>query len=545
MDIEITSANNQFSSLGLNRTFQFLGDAYKYRIEKVLSLSGNLLDLANAFGVSGITSELEATLVAFLNDWHDIKVNGVSFGEGFMSSVEFSSGNDVRTKTYSASFTIYEDGDLGDLKDELGNHILNNSDLRYADAISESFSLDKNQKNKTYVHNVNITIPDYSGASSGITLAKSVAQKLLSSEDFSALYWGSEKTPYNTYHTESYDSITNSCSFSKKYELNDGEDSFLKSKTLTFEFLSDGVINVTLRGEFTGKWNSINNIISAAKSDEAGSFAECSAAFASYSNSNLAGSSSLFATPVSKSFNTADGRGYCSYDVTYTNDVFFSKNYIDGALSGTSYWECARNISFDEFGSATITETGTIVGPDIINLYEKQKQANQFWKNSVKPSIKTRLLSFYSNASLSCSTADIYLESYSVKKSNKSGVVSYSYSYTDARERIDGDAYGFKSLSYKCRKNVDPIVLSENYIVPNLNEIKQVASRNLNHQGYSFSISIVGDKSTALSSYLAAAQSLFASAGCRLPFLESTSYEVSPLENSFSCEIASFDAFPV
>ena len=87
MDIEITSANNQFSSLGLNRTFQFLGDAYKYRIEKVLSLSGNLLDLANAFGVSGITSELEATLVAFLNDWHDINVNGVSFGEGFMSSV--------------------------------------------------------------------------------------------------------------------------------------------------------------------------------------------------------------------------------------------------------------------------------------------------------------------------------------------------------------------------------------------------------------------------------------------------------------------------
>lgn len=549
MDIEILSEGNQFSSLGLNRNFQFLGDAYRYRIEKTLTLSGNILDLANAFGVSGITSEIESSLIAFLNDWGDIKINGVSFGSGFMSSISFSSGSDVRTKSYTASFIIYEDGDLGNLRDESHSIILSNSDLRYANQITESFEQSSDQKNKSYTHQVNINILDYNGPGSGVALSKAVAQKLLDSEDFTVLYWGSKRTPYNTYYTESYGTITNDCSFTKKYLLIEGENDFLKKKNLSFSFDQSGVIKVSLKAEFTGKWNKINEIVDAAKLDQANAFSECLSAFSSYANYNIGSSASLIDKPLEKSFTIANNRGYCSYEVAYTNDLFFSKEYEDGGLVGSSYWEYTRNISFDERGVCSIKEAGSITGPDHINDFEKQIAANNFWSSSVKPSIYGRSFAFYSSYADSidegCSSGDIYLVSSSVKKHNKIGQVSYTYVYTDSLDRERGANMGYVSISTSCKRDIDPIIVSRDFVVPNLREIKQTATRNLNHSSNSFSCSIIGGSNNNIQHYLSVLENEFFSSSCRLPFIEDASYSFSPLSNSFSSQISSFDAFPV
>ena len=136
------------------------------------------------------------------------------------------------------------------------------------------------------------------------------------------------------------------------------------------------------------------------------------------------------------------------------------------------------------------------------------------------------------------------LTSSSVTKHNKIGQVSYTYEYTDSSDRQTGELLGCVSVSVECKKDVDPIILSNNYMIANFAEIKQI-SNNRNHTTNLFSCSIVGSYSRSVQSYLSILEGLFSTSSCALPFLENLSYTFYPLKNSFSSQVSSFDAFPV
>ena len=520
MEIRIDTGNSLPNTLGISRRFNFLGESFRYRITKEISVSGNLLDLANTAGVSVITSELEDAIVRiFLIDnpgesvkLHDVIINDFNFGKGFVNSISFSEGNDVRLKQYSASFTIYEEGSL----DSLGEYQPENSGalmglLIFADSIQESFSFNSNYKNKSYSHRVAMTATFGDDARSSIDIVKEVAAILLESEDFAALYWGNQKVTYNTYYNENFNRITGECSFEKSYELNDLEsenaDNFLKSRTHSFESDSSGIIKVTESAEFNAKWNKTNEMISFAKADILSSFARCDAIYnnAKNSNQNVRTSADLFTKPISKNFSISDKAGVVSYSISYTNDLFFSNKYQDGdgyGVGGAAYWEYKIEVQTSDQDITTVNESGSIVGSDLLeSARQKQNRANLFWgeiKSSIlKGSIPPRVTTFYNKRNNKECTNKLYLNNWSVTKSNRLGTVNYSFTYTDDESRKRGDDYNFKSLNYSCETQADEqIKLSSNVVVPNLKEIKQDKKLNFIHEKKTSSVSAIANSNS-------------------------------------------------
>ena len=540
------SSKNQPSALGLTRRFDFLGEGYRYRITKEVSVSGNLLDLANGLGVKGVTDEIESTILSFVgpSTLDDIIINGFNFGKGFLNSVSFSSGSDVRIKEYSASFTIYEAGDISFLGTYNPGTSLN-SLLIFADSVSESFSFDQNQKNKTYSHKVDVTAID-SSIQNGIDIAKAVADVLLASEDFIALYWGSAKTPFNTYFNESYNRITNACSFEKTYELNDGENNFLESRTSSFDFGDDGIVKVTESAEYTAKWNKVDDMINAAKTDMSSSYSRCNSIYQKYKdiNSDINTSASLFSKPISRGSTITEKTGFASYTVTYTNDLFYSKEYADSPITdATAYWEYKIELNTTEQDVTVVTESGRIVGSDLLQGQEKQNNANNFWKNRIKPSsftnAPTRISNFYSKRKNTyCSSTQLNLNTWSVTKSSRFGFVDYSISYTDSRSRQRGRFRSWKTLDVSCGTQAgNQIKLSTNVIVPKVNEIKQVRGNNIHEKSSSTASAIVSFNDLDFQNNLDTLRNLV----CAKEYLESATYSFNPLSKSISLNIQTFE----
>lgn len=549
MPITINISNkNQPASLGLTRRFDFLGEGYRYRITKEISVSGNLLDLANGLGVKGITDEIEATILGFVgpSTLDDVIINGFNFGKGFMNSVYFSSGNDVRIKEYSASFTVYETGDIGSLGVYNPSSSLN-SLLLLANSISESFDFDQNQKNKTYSHKVDLTAID-SSTQNGIAVAKAVADILLASEDFPALYWGSAKTPFNTYFNESYNRITNACSFEKTYELNDGENNFLKSRTSSFDFNENGVVAVTESAEYTAKWNKTDDMINAAKADMATSYSRCDAIYQKYKNinSNIDTSATLFNKPITRGSTITDKSGFASYTVTYTNDLFYSKEYNDAPIvSSTAYWEYSIELNTDSEDVTTVTESGRIIGSDKLDGQSKQNNANNFWKDSIKPasfgSAPARISNFYGKRkNLYCSGTELNLNDWSVTKSNRLGAVDYKITYTDSRSRQRGRAKNWKRLDSSCGTQADEqIKLSTNVIVPKVNEIKQRRVNNIHEKASASATAIVAFSALNFNDVLNTLKSELIP--CNKDYIESATYSFNPLTKNVSLNLQTFE----
>jgi len=566
MEIRIDTENSLSSTLGMSRRFNFLGESFRYRITKEISVSGNLLNLANTVGVSGITSELEDAIVrVFLIDnpeesvkLHDIIINNFNFGKGFVNSISFSEGSDVRLKQYSASFTVYEEGSL----DSLGEYQPENSEdlmglLVFADSIQESFSFSSNYKNKSYSHRVGMTAIFGDDTRSNIDIVKGVAAILLESEDFAALYWGNQKVTYNTYYNENFNRITGDCSFEKNYELNDLEsgsvDNFLKSRTSSFESDNGGVIKITESAEFNAKWNKTNEMISFARTDMLSSFARCNSIYNNAKNShgNVQTSATLFTKPISKIFSISDKAGFVSYSVTYTNDLFFSKDYQDGSGyvgNQTAYWEYKMDLQTSDQDVTTVTESGSIIGSDLLEgSKQKQISANLFW-GGVKTSIinnstPTRILNFYNKRHNRQCSNTLYLNNWSVTKSNRLGTVNYSFTYTDDISRKRGQDYNFKSLNYSSETQADEqIKLSSNLVVPNLREIKQVKNQNFIHEKKSSSVSAIASSNSLdflenknkLKNILKqlCIDSSF--------YVESASYSFNPISKSISLSVQSF-----
>jgi hypothetical protein len=536
------TTKNQPAALGLNRQFQFLGEGFRYRITKEVSISGNLLDLANSFGVGGITSEVENTIISFLNNWDEIIINGVSFGQGFMSSVSFSSGSDVRIKEYSASFTIYEDGDLSYLNPSISG--LTASDLKFLDSISETFRKDSDQKTDSYTHSINITAID--APSSGIDLAKAIAVKLFASEDFPALLWGNSKVTLNTYFSETYNKITNSCSFEKRYVLNDDLDTYLKSRTSTFDVAEDGVIKITETAEYTAKWDKTDQMIADAKSDMANAFTRCQSIYNTYksTNVNLDTSAALYDKPIEKGTTITEKSGFVSYTVTFSNDLFYTKNYSDGSASGPVFWEYKLELETDEQNITTVKESGTIIGDDILKDLEKQNKANTFWKTNIKPgvSVPSRINSFYSKRIAPCTSFSLNLQNWSVTKSDRMGAVNYDISYTDDLSRSRGKLNNLKTLDSSCANQAgEQIKLSSNIVVPRFKEIKQPSTSNNIHEKKSISVSAVSTKTNNSLNFILDKLKTEA-AICRGSdmYIESASYSYNPLNKTASLDLQTF-----
>lgn len=504
------------SALGLDRQFQFWGDnVFRYKIIKNIQIEGYVLDLTNSQGVSGILSGQNQYTYDYTRDWEDIFINGVYFGSGYLDSLSFDPAIDVRTDNYQASFIVFEEGSLN-FPESANYSGIQTGQYKFLDTLTESFNTTVNQKRKTYSHSLDVRFDTFNDNFS-INLAKQVAQNLFNSAELTGFYW-SGLTPTNTLYTESYNKITNQCSFVKNYELAE-RTGYLFLRDHSFVFDTNGVITVTETAEYRGKYNVYDTlIVPAFKSDIDSSYLRCSGIFAAYNDDP--NNYILNPTGATKQITEIPREGFLSYSISYTNDLF----YKTGA-----YWAWTNSINQDQNGVNQVSENGQIIGFNLIDNYTKQNNANSFWTNTVKSSIAPRLSGIYAQFHL-CPDAEpnIYLVNNSVSKNNRAGTVNYTTNYTDDPTRIDDD--GFKKVDKVC-SNVERTYLSSNVIVPRQFELKQI-SENFNLLPYSLTINVVGSNGKTLDEYLAFAYGYVDF--CYGDYLESANYSLDPFNNQFS-----------
>lgn len=474
-------------TLGIDYKTDFLGQYLRYRVSKSVTISGMLLDLVGQAGVTDILDDLESVLTSYIGDLQDVAVNGISLGTGLLNNISFSSGNDVRTKTYTASFVFFEDGDLTDKLPD-GVSIEN---FKFIESISEDFTCERQVSgNKLCNHKISIKMIDNSV--DGIPAAKVLASSLLANETLSALaiLWDSATTMYNVFSTESYNKITNECLFSKKFEW-DVTFSNLYSKKVshTFTVGNSGASVVEETAEYKTKREAFSTAFNAMVADVGGAYAACSEVYDAYKEDG--DPASLSETFFERKMAKSENDGVCSYTVSFSNDIFYRAD---------SFWSYDQELSVSAEGVITVTESGEIIGLDIIGDAKKQSNANNFWKSTVKGGIESRLNDFYAarsdlssiigTTSNSCAT-NLYLETLNVTKNNRSGKVAYNSSYSNDPSRNTGSD-DFKKIVKTCSTQGGEVIkLSTNVLVPNYKEVKQI-SANDKESGVESSITLFG-----------------------------------------------------
>ena len=149
-----------------------------FKKEKVLEVSGYLIDLQNTSGVKNIFEETSDIVEVFENSTNgtitrniqDISVNGVSYGSGMVEDFSVN-GDQIQTAIYNAVITINESAEINDiiLSDNnpattptstsgglsLGDSSLVSNDLKYLKSFEESFSFSYSGSEEVSVnHNI-------------------------------------------------------------------------------------------------------------------------------------------------------------------------------------------------------------------------------------------------------------------------------------------------------------------------------------------------------------------------------------------------------
>jgi len=533
-------------SLGLDYKTQFLGENLRYRVIKTVNVSGYLLNLTNDSGSKDILKDLETELKNSIDNWLTVIVNDYNMQTGILKSISFSSDVDVKKKEYSASFEFYEDGDLtGKLPAEYSL-----TSFSFISAISEDFTTEQQTSgNKSCTHKLSITAMDDSSGQSGITIAKALASALLAdapntAESFSLsptmLLWGAPTDSANVFYTESYNTITNECVFSKKYEIDSvlGSNAYVKKLSHSFSFGGSGITTVEEKAEYKTKREAFAATFNAMKSDMVNAFTRCNAIYSEYAQFADTSGAALVNRFFEKKITKAEADGSCSYTVSFSNDKFYSLIYEEEAPLGNSFWSCTHDASYSQ-SSLAVTESGEIIGLDILGP-KKVGAANVYWKNSVKGQIYGRLQTFFNSIkgkfpSLECGDSSIFLESQSVTKNNRTGKISYEVSYIADPSRVPPESNdGVKKItkSYTSQAGED-ITLSSNFLVSNGREIKQI-SQNTKEESIESSVTIYGSDNMLFETYRTKADSEH---GTLDGIVISASYEYDEFSNKFTSSL--------
>lgn len=198
------------SSLSIQQQSRFFQAGFNYSANKNLNIRGLLTDLTNSFGVTGIWSGISDTNLAAI-DYQPLLINGVNFGSGRITSINYDSDKDVRTKGYNATIEVLESGNLFNFTGSNYNGIdLRNS--QYLEDFNENWSFSK-KPNGGYSsnHSASIRFTTGVGNLNAIEAAKSLAKTLFTGSNLGfAFYSGYSNKQGKRFFTESYNLINKS-----------------------------------------------------------------------------------------------------------------------------------------------------------------------------------------------------------------------------------------------------------------------------------------------------------------------------------------------
>lgn len=454
--------------LTLSSESRFLGDGI-FRIGRTtnLTIEGNVLDLTNLQGVSGVLSGVES-LINTANDFQPVILNGINFGSGKVNSLSFNNGNYVRSTRYTCSISVFDSGNLYNMTGSYYSGLQNIFNVPQNNTplirnLQETFSFQVNRANE-YSYDYQCSVGLYSGIGTNPlqTAINVVSGLFYSSPPFGFInnQWsGFYQKQGKTYVTENYNLITNEVNIGKRFQMISNSGCYGIQLKHTMQTNEDGITSVQENGEIQGVCNPIYaSALSGIAAEVPKSFGRCSGMFYYYIPS---GSYQLNTEPISKNTILDSFNGKINYTIAYTNNPFFYTGY---------YWEYTQSIEEQPDTIINVSENGLIRGYGKLNTPEKFNRAVSGY-NVVVSGIPQRASGFYFD--YTSGYAPLHLLNNTQGRSPYRGEITYSQILTDDLTFVD-DPYVQKSTVVI--NKILPKHIFQAYNILNQKEIVQMGS---------------------------------------------------------------------
>lgn len=325
---------NNASLLSYSHKPVFFGENnLNFSVEKQFSLKGNILDLTNFNGVSGIVSGLN-DLINLSKSTSSLIINDVNFGSGYVSSINVDAGNWVRNTEYSAEIICFSTGSLSNLS---GSYFSGLSSIKTANSreyikdLNEKFTITQNTDGiYEYSHDFEIAFENaFANLNPQIdTVAKNIANTFLISQVPIEIL-NNEPANFYTfprkYYAENFDLVNKTFKFTETFSRqnsNSGSNIFYKYKALKN---TDDIINISESIELQGIADSTySNAISSLDLLRPTTLSRCQNFYNLYYDSS---SGSLNSSYVSQGYEIDRFIGSVTLETTYTDDPFFAAGY--------------------------------------------------------------------------------------------------------------------------------------------------------------------------------------------------------------------------
>lgn len=489
----------------------------RYKIEKEFTITGRLLDETYS-GPEELLQQQDALLGGAV-DYEEIILNGISFGRGKITSINFSGGTMVRTEDYEYKITCYDEGILTNASGGVyaGTSWANPDEI---EEISENFDYSENEEgDKEYSHNISVRYSVKTNEAAAITKGKALAASFLSAVSGLTAF-------LNTYaglsgarriYSEDYNTVDGSVnisetlvlpktnaggySYSFEYSMNLDEAGFISvSETLSIK----GLTNRPYAGARAG--------LTALQS---GAPARVAAVFSSYDWSDV----SLFSQPISKTVSTDKFAGTIQIVQNFSNNPKYRTSAI---------WEKTIELSKTGDNFYQISESGSVTG--LGKESARMGNAESFFSSTVNAGIGARIAAAYAATGRSETLIKIQQ---SKSRNTFAGRIDYSYQYSDDN-RISSSDIRREEIEVT---NSLPVHMVQKYNIFNQKELVQTQQQTTLGQ-VSASIKLRGKRSLALSSYVTRAKQILSGVkpATADSYLESCGYNFSPESNDFSLE---------
>lgn len=357
-------AFNNITNLSFTKENRFFGDGIaRYRSLKNYSIEG-VLHSGQAINNDTITAFPQITGYYNNDNFDTVSINGTSLGEGRVTSVNIPRGDHIKRGLYTVNFTVYDTGDLSVLDGDpnyAGLTTINSSEL--LEDFSETFNFNTSNNNTfSYEHALNIRYLE--DTSSAITLAKNLANTIFSASlPFPFLSDPSITSDYDTagkkYYTETYNLITKSCSFTKRFEiLNTPQTNYSNEYKHTISIDTDGTINVSENGRIKIKSTPYTTYIDGAiTAVMGGAYTRCNNVFTNIlggADTALGDYEPLISKPIQQGKTINKLAGEIEYTINFTNDKYF---YSKSSFFGTHDFTVSLDKNQEEI--VTVNENGS------------------------------------------------------------------------------------------------------------------------------------------------------------------------------------------
>ena len=512
--------------LSYQHQHNYLGENLSFNVQKHFTVEGSIYSLDNTGGVIPIWQGISG-LVSTAIDYDAVILNGIDFGPGRINNITFTEGNDVRKKDYSADITVFTSGDLSNLTGPNFSG-LTLPNIEFTDRFEENFDFTV-AEDGTYSYKQSLSVTYVRGLinSDPMDMAKQLASGLFNSTPDYGFIDGSHSGFYNqpgrrTY-TESYNQITNECSFSENFTEPEFSGTYAIRYTQEISTSDDGISNLTEKGNIVGLLGT--DLMAAATS---GLQAELNNTF---DRANTVLNTYLPGTlPLNSGFLVLERRIN-----QFTNSIDYSVQYNNDPRNQIFYtWEYTQESSRSNDCYFLIKENGRIKGltHDCTRI-EQFNNAVSGW-NIVQTGISGRMLDYYTGTTHL--TNPVKYISSSLRQAVHDGSISYDYGFTDDPTYIITGA--IKRIETEIQENL-PSPLINRFLVPHVGEIAQ--NLGIVKEGKrNATVRLIGRRGTKLiDSYLPIAQDTM---NTLIPsgddvFIDNCSYDFSPTDNTFSLTV--------